>query len=154
MEKVVALCKRRGFVFQSSEIYGGVSGFYDYGPYGVQLKRNIRDLWWKQVVELRDDVVGLESTIIMHPEVWKASGHVDNFVDPLRQCEGECKKRWRADHVQGDRCPQCGGPLGEVRQFNLMFKTTLGPVEDSSALSCLRPEPAQGMFVDFTNVIH
>jgi len=154
MEKVVALCKRRGFVFQSSEIYGGISGFYDYGPYGVQLKRNLRDLWWKHVVELRDDVVGLESTILMHPEVWRASGHVDNFVDPLRQCEGECKKRWRADHVEGDRCPQCGGPLGEVRQFNLMFKTTIGPLEDSSAIAYLRPETAQGMFVDFKSVIN
>jgi glycyl-tRNA synthetase len=154
MEKVVALCKRRGFVFQSSEIYGGISGLYDYGPYGVQLKRNIRDLWWKHVVELRDDVVGLESTILMHPEVWEASGHVDNFADPLRQCEGECKKRWRADHLKGGRCPQCGGALGEVREFNLMFKTTIGPVEDSSAITYLRPETAQGMFVDFKNVIN
>ena len=154
MEKVVALCKRRGFIFQSSEIYGGVSGLYDYGPYGVQLKRNIRDLWWKHVVDQRDDVVGLESTILMHPAVWKASGHVDNFVDPLRQCEGKCKKRWRADHVEGDRCPECGGPLGENRQFNLMFTTQLGPVADSGSIAYLRPETAQGMFVDFKNVIN
>ena len=154
MEKVVALCKRRGFVYQSSEIYGGVSGLYDYGPYGVALKRAIRGLWWKHVVDLRDDVVGLESTILMHPEVWKASGHVDNFVDPLRQCEGECKRRWRADHVEGDRCPQCKGPLGEVRMFNLMFRTTIGPVEDSGSIAYLRPETAQGMFVDFKNVIN
>ena len=154
MEKVVALCKRRGFVFQSSEIYGGVSGLYDYGPYGVQLKRNLRDLWWRHVVDLRGDVVGLDTTILMHPEVWVASGHVQNFVDPLRQCEGECKKRWRADHVTGDRCPQCGGPLGEVRMFNLMFKTHIGPVEDSSSVAYLRPETAQGMFVDFKNVIN
>ena len=154
MEKVVALCKRRGFIFQSSEIYGGVSGLYDYGPYGVQLKRNIRDLWWKHVVDQRDDVVGLESTILMHPAVWKASGHVDNFVDPLRQCEGRCKKRWRADHVEGDRCPECGGPLGENRQFNLMFTTQLGPVADSGSIAYLRPETAQGMFVDFKNVIN
>ncbi|TMC13700.1 MAG: glycine--tRNA ligase [Chloroflexi bacterium] len=153
MEKVVALCKRRGFVFQSSEIYGGVSGLYDYGPYGVQLKRNLRDLWWRHVVDLRGDVVGLDTTILMHPEVWVASGHVQNFVDPLRQCEGECKKRWRADHVTGDRCPQCGGPLGEVRMFNLMFKTHIGPVEDSSSVAYLRPETAQGMFVDFKNGI-
>ena len=105
MEKVVALTKRRGFIFPSSEIYGGVSGFYDYGPYGVAMKRAIRDLWWRHMVELRDDVVGLESTLIMPSSVWAASGHLTNFVDPLRQCLGTCKKRWRADHVQGDRCP-------------------------------------------------
>ena len=154
MEKVVALCKRRGFIFQSSEIYGGVSGLYDYGPYGVALKRSIRELWWRHTVDLRDDVVGLESTILMHPSVWKASGHVENFVDPLRQCEGECKRRWRADHVEGDRCPHCGGALGETRQFNLMFRTNLGPVEDSGSGAYLRPETAQGMFVDFKNVIN
>ncbi len=154
MEKVVALCKRRGFIFQSSEIYGGVSGLYDYGPYGVALKRSIRELWWRHTVDLRDDVVGLESTILMHPSVWRASGHVENFVDPLRQCEGECKRRWRADHVEGDRCPHCGGPLGETRQFNLMFRTNLGPVEDTGSAVYLRPETAQGMFVDFKNVIN
>src|ERR1700716_2886317 len=154
MEKVVALTKRRGFIFPSSEIYGGVSGFYDYGPYGVAMKRAVRDLWWRHMVELRDDVVGLESTLIMPSEVWSASGHLTNFVPPLRQCEGECKKRWRADHVKGDRCPQCGGPLGEGRQFNLMFKTTVGPVEESSAVAYLRPETAQGMFVDFKNVVN
>ncbi|MDQ6691668.1 MAG: glycine--tRNA ligase [Candidatus Dormibacteraeota bacterium] len=154
MEKVVALCKRRGFIFQSSEIYGGVSGLYDYGPYGVALKRSIRELWWRHTVDLRDDVVGLESTILMHPSVWEASGHVENFVDPLRQCEGECKRRWRGDHVEGDRCPQCGGHLGEVRQFNLMFRTNLGPVEDAGSAAYLRPETAQGMFVDFRNVLN
>ncbi len=154
MEKVVALCKRRGFIFQSSEIYGGVSGLYDYGPYGVALKRSIRELWWRHTVDLRDDVVGLESTILMHPSVWEASGHVENFVDPLRQCEGECKRRWRADHVEGDRCPHCGGHLGEVRQFNLMFRTNLGPVEDAGSAAYLRPETAQGMFVDFRNVLN
>jgi len=154
MERVVALCKRRGFIFQSSEIYGGVSGLYDYGPYGVALKRNIRELWWRHVVDLRDDVVGLESSILMHPEVWAASGHVDNFVDPLRQCEGTCKRRWRADHVEGDRCPECKGPLGETRLFNLMFKTNIGPVEESGSVAYLRPETAQGMFVDFKNIIN
>jgi glycyl-tRNA synthetase len=154
MEKVVALCKRRGFIFPAGEIYGGVAGLYDYGPYGVQLKRNLRDLWWRHLVELRDDVVGLESTIVMHPEVWVASGHVDNFVDPLRQCEGTCKKRWRADQVEGDRCPQCGGALGPVRQFNLMFKTHLGPVADDASVAYLRPETAQGMFVDFKSVLN
>ena len=154
MEKVIALTKRRGFIYPSSEIYGGVAGLYDYGPYGVALRRAIRDLWWRHVVELRDDVVGLESTIIMHPEVWVASGHIVNFVDPLRQCLGECKKRWRADHVEGDKCPQCGGPLSEPRNFNLMFSTHLGPVQDSGSAAQLRPETAQGMFVDFKNVIN
>jgi len=154
MEKVVALTKRRGFIFPSSEIYGGVSGFYDYGPYGVAMKRAIRDLWWRHMVELRDDVVGLESTLIMPSAVWAASGHLTNFVDPLRQCLGTCKKRWRADHVQGDRCPECGGPLDEPRMFNLMFKTYVGPMEDTSSEVYLRPETAQGMFVDFKNVIN
>ena len=154
MDKVVALCKRRGFIYQSSEIYGGLAGFYDYGPYGVALKRAIKDLWWRHVVELRDDVVGLESTILMHPEVWVASGHVSEFADPLRQCEGRCKKRWRADHVEDDRCPECGGPLGETRRFNLMFRTHVGPVEDSASIVYLRPETAQGMFVDFKNIIN
>ena len=154
MEKVVALCKRRGFVYPSSEIYGGLSGFYDYGPYGIALKRNIRALWWRHNVELRDDVVGLESTLIMHPEVWVASGHVDNFVDPLVQCLGECKRRYRADQLSSDRCPQCGGELSEPRMFNLMFATNIGPVEDSASRAYLRPETAQGMFVDFKNVLN
>ena len=153
MEKVVALTKRRGFIYPSSEIYGGLSGFYDYGPYGVALKRAIRDLWWRHVVDLRDDVVGLESTLIMPSEVWAASGHLTNFVDPLRQCLGKCKKRWRADHVSGDRCPDCGGPLTEPRLFNLMFKSNVGPLEDSASEVYLRPETAQGMFVDFRNVL-
>ena len=154
MEKVVALTKRRGFIFPSSEIYGGVSGFYDYGPYGVAMKRAIRDLWWRHMVELRDDVVGLESTLIMPSAVWAASGHLTNFVDPLRQCLGTCKKRWRADHVKGDTCPECGGPLDEPRMFNLMFRTYVGPMEDTSSEVYLRPETAQGMFVDFKNVIN
>jgi glycyl-tRNA synthetase len=154
MEKVVALTKRRGFIFPSAEIYGGLSGFYDYGPYGVALKRAIRELWWRHMVDLRDDVVGLDSTLIMPSEVWAASGHLTNFVDPLRQCLGTCKKRWRADHVVGDKCPECGGPLSEARQFNLMFKTNVGPVEDSSSTVYLRPETAQGMFVDFKNVLN
>ena len=153
MDKVVALTKRRGFIYPSSEIYGGVSGLYDYGPYGVALKRAIRDLWWRHVVELRDDVVGLESTLIMPSDVWAASGHLEHFVDELRQCEGKCRKRWRTDHISGDRCPDCGGPLGEPRLFNLMFKTQIGPVEDSASVAYLRPETAQGMFVDFKNVL-
>jgi glycyl-tRNA synthetase len=154
MDKIVALTKRRGFVFPSSEIYGGLSGFYDYGPYGVALKRAIRDLWWRHMVELRDDVVGLESTLIMPSEVWAASGHLTNFVDPLRQCLGECKRRWRADQVTGPQCPACGGQLSESRMFNLMFKTFVGPAEDSSSIAYLRPETAQGMFADFKNVLN
>ncbi len=154
MEKVVALAKRRGFVYPSSEIYGGINALYDYGPYGVALRRNIRQLWWRHVVDLRDDIVGLESTIIMHPEVWVASGHVATFNDPMVDCLGTCKKRWRADHLKTDRCPECGGPLSEPRMFNLMFKTHVGPVEDAASVAYLRPETAQGMFVDFKNVLN
>jgi glycyl-tRNA synthetase len=154
MEKVTALSKRRGFVFQSSEIYGGINAIYDYGHYGVALRRNIRNLWWRHMVELREDVVGLESSVIMNPEVWVASGHVSGFSDPLVDCLGECKQRWRADHIEGDRCPKCGGPLSQPRQFNLMFKTYIGPVEGEGAQVYLRPETAQGMFVDFKNVIN
>jgi glycyl-tRNA synthetase len=154
MEKVTALCKRRGFVFQSSEIYGGINAIYDYGPYGVALRRNIRNLWWRHMVELRDDVVGLESSVIMNPAVWAASGHLSGFTDPMVDCLGECKQRWRADHLTSDRCPNCGGPLSEPRQFNLMFKTFIGPVTDAAAEVYLRPETAQGMFVDFKNVLN
>ncbi len=155
MEKVVALCKRRGFVYPSSEIYGGMQALYDYGPYGVALKRNLRELWWRHTVDLRDDVVGLESTIIMHPNVWVASGHVAGFADPLVECQGRCRKRWRADHLEDPaKCPECGGPLSAPRQFNLMFKTHVGAVEDSASVAYLRPETAQGMFVDFKNVIN
>src|SRR5919202_6006244 len=154
MEKVTALCKRRGFVYPSSEIYGGINALYDYGPYGVALRRNIRNLWWRHMVDLREDVVGLEYTIIMHPEVWVASGHVGSFTDPMVDCLGECKKRWRADHLTSDRCPECGGPLSQARQFNLMFRTFIGPVEEAAAQVYLRPETAQGMFVDFKNVLN
>jgi glycyl-tRNA synthetase len=154
MEKVTALSKRRGFVFQSSEIYGGINAIYDYGHYGVALRRNIRNLWWRHMVELREDVVGLESSVIMNPEVWVASGHVAGFSDPLVDCLGECKQRWRADHIDGDRCPKCGGELSKPRQFNLMFKTFIGPVEGAGAQVYLRPETAQGMFVDFKNVLN
>lgn len=154
MEKVTALTKRRGFVYPSSEIYGGIGALYDYGPYGVALRRNIRDLWWRHVVDLRDDVVGLEASIIMNPQVWVASGHVSEFTDPMVDCLGTCKKRWRADHLTSDRCPECGGPLSEARKFNLMFKTFIGPVEDQAAQVYLRPETAQAMFVDFKNVLN
>ena len=155
MDRVVALCKRRGFVFPSSEIYGGIGALYDYGHYGVALRRNLRNLWWRHIVDLRDDVVGLEASIIMNSRVWQASGHLGaGFADPMVECMGECKRRWRADHLNGDRCPECGGPLSAPRQFNLMFKTHVGPVEDEAALVYLRPETAQGMFVDFKNVLN
>jgi glycyl-tRNA synthetase len=154
MEKVVALCKRRGFVYPSSEIYGGIGAIYDFGHYGVALRRNIRDLWWRHTVDLRDDVVGLEAAVIMNPQVWVASGHVAGFADPLVECLGQCKKRWRADHLESNRCPECGGPLSEPRQFNLMFSTHIGPVADEAAQVYLRPETAQAMFVDFKNVVN
>ncbi|MBO0702637.1 MAG: glycine--tRNA ligase [Candidatus Dormibacteraeota bacterium] len=154
MDRVVALCRRRGFVYPSSEIYGGLNAVYDYGPYGVAMRRAIRDLWWRRTVEGRDDVVGLEASILMNPEVWVASGHVATFTDPLVDCLGTCRKRWRADHLDSDRCPECGGPLSAPRQFNLMFKTHIGPVEEDAAVVYLRPETAQGMFVDFKNVLN
>src|SRR5918911_239725 len=139
MDKIVALCKRRGFIFQSSEIYGGMASVYDYGHYGVLLKQNVKNEWWRAVLQERDDMVALDAAILMHPKVWEASGHLEGFTDPLVQCLGECKKRWRADHLreqqpEGElRCPECGGELSEPRQFNLMFKTYMGPVEDDAA---------------------
>jgi len=151
MEKLVSLCKRRGFVFQSSEIYGGLNSCWDYGPLGVELKRNVKEQWWKSVVRDRDDIVGLDSSILMHPHVWEASGHLGSFSDPLVDCKS-CKHRFRADHLQGDACPECGGELTGVRQFNLMFKTYMGPVEDRQSTVYLRPETAQGIFVNFKNV--
>jgi len=153
MDKVVALAKRRGFVFGSSEIYGGLSGFWDYGPLGVELKQNIKRLWWRSMVHLRDDVVGLDSALIMPPAVWAASGHLQNFNDPLVEC-GSCKRRFRADDIEGTRiCPECGGVLTEPRQFNTMFQTHVGPVADDASVAYLRPETAQGTFVNFKNVL-
>jgi glycyl-tRNA synthetase len=155
MEKVTALCKRRGFVYPSSEIYGGVGGLYDYGPYGVELRRSIRNLWWRHVVELRDDVVGIEASIIGPAALWAASGHLVNFTDPLVECRGTCRQRFRADHLEStERCPVCGGPLSEPRRFNTMFKTHIGPVEETASEVYLRPETAQGMFVNFKNVVN
>jgi glycyl-tRNA synthetase len=154
MQKVVSLCKRRGFIFQSSEIYGGLRSCYDYGPLGVELKRNVRDEWWRRVVHSREDVVGIESSIIMHPKVWEASGHVAGFTDPLVDCRA-CKARFRADRLDDPssrKCPACGGELTEARKFNLMFRTHLGPVEDDASVVYLRPETAQAMFVDFASV--
>ncbi len=152
MEKIVSLCKRRGFVFPSSEIYGGIGSCWDYGPMGVELKRNVKDAWWKAIVQERDDIVGIDTSIMMHPKVWKASGHVDSFTDPLVECKS-CHLRWRAGEINNQLCPKCGGELTEPRMFNLMFKTFMGPVEEEASTIYLRPETAQGMFVNFENVI-
>ncbi len=156
MEEIVSLCKRRGFIFQSSEIYGGFASTWDYGPLGVELKRNVKEEWWKSVVRQRDDMVGLDAAILMHPKVWKASGHVDTFNDPLVDCK-KCNGRFRADHVDlSAPCPTCGevGSFTEPRQFNMMFRTAVGPVEkeDGSNIAYLRPETAQGIFANFVNV--
>jgi glycyl-tRNA synthetase len=183
MDVLVSLCKRRGFVFQSSEIYGGTGSCWDYGPLGVELRNNIKRLWWRDFVQQRDDMVGLDASILMHPTVWRASGHVDNFTDPMVDCR-ECKRRFRADQVdelawthfcpatKGNKftvpagepckhcgarstlCPECGkGELTAPRRFNLMFKTFMGPVEEEAAVTYLRPETAQGIFVNFDNVL-
>ena len=157
LEKLVSLCKRRGFIFQSSEIYGGLASTWDYGPLGAELKRNVKDSWWRTMVLGRDDMVGLDSAIMMHPDVWRASGHVDSFTDPLVECT-VCHKRWREDQLEGENgaetvCPDCGGKLGASRMFNLMFKTFMGPVEEEANVVYLRPETAQGIFVNFANVV-
>jgi len=168
---LASLCKRRGFIFQSSEIYGGINGFWDYGPLGTELKRNVRDAWWKNVVQNRENVVGLDASIIMHPTVWEASGHVGGFADQLIDCRA-CKKRYKADQLceeqgqdliktedqftlpDGIKCPSCGSEdLTEPRAFDLMFKTFIGPVEDESSRTYLRPETAQGIFVQFANIL-
>jgi len=152
MEKIVSLCKRRGFVFPGSEIYGGLANSFDYGPLGVELKNNIKNLWWKKFVHERDDMVGIDAALIMNPKVWEASGHLKEFSDPLVECE-KCKRRFRADHIEGKKCPDCGGKLSEPRQFNLMLKTFLGVTEDSASTVYFRPETAQAMFVDFKNIL-
>jgi glycyl-tRNA synthetase len=152
MEKVVNLCKRRGFVFPSSEIYGGFRSTYDYGPLGVLMLRNVKDAWWRTMIQLRDDVVGLDSAILMSPKIWEASGHVSNFTDPLVDCR-KCKERWREDQIEG-ACPNCGSTdLTPARAFNLMFQTNVGPVADEGSVAYLRPETAQGIFVNFLNVL-
>jgi len=151
MEKIVSLCQRRGFIFPSSEIYGGLSSCWDYGPLGVELKRNVKEAWWRANVQQRDNVVGLDTAILMHPDIWRASGHIEGFSDPLVDCKN-CHQRWRADELEDNKCPSCGGDLTDPRQFNLMFKTFMGPVEDESSVVFLRPETAQGMFVNFQNV--
>jgi len=169
MDKMMSLSKRRGFMFQSSEIYGGLGSTWDYGPLGVELKRNVKEAWWRSVVTDRDDMVGLDAAILMHPQVWVASGHVENFSDPLVECK-ECNSRFRQDHLLEEtgidpespkaetalkdlRCPNCGSELGPPRRFNLMFKTFIGPVEDTANEVFLRPETAQGIFVNFKNVL-
>ena len=151
MDKILSLSKRRGFVFQSSEVYGGLGSTWDYGPLGVELKRNVKEAWWRAVVVERDDVVGLDAAILMHPRVWEASGHVENFSDPLVECR-QCHRRFREDQLDANRCPECNGELTEPRRFNLMFRTFMGPVEDSGNEIFLRPETAQGIFVNFQNV--
>jgi len=153
MNKLTSLCKRRGFVFQSSEIYGGVGSVYDYGPLGVELKNNLRQAWWREMVHRRADIEGLDAGILMNSRVWEASGHVEGFTDPLVECRN-CHRRFRADELEGVQCPSCGmsGTFTEPRQFNLMFKTFMGPVEDEGAVAYLRPETAQGIYVNFRNV--
>jgi len=160
MSKLVSLCKRRGYIFQSSEIYGGLDSCYDYGPLGVELKKNVKAFWWKSMVQMRDDIVGIDASILMHPRIWEASGHVAGFVDPLVDCK-TCKGRFRADQLESTPCPQkpskmvnqCGGELTDVRQFNLMFKTSMGALEKASSTVYLRPETAQGIYVNFNNVL-
>jgi glycyl-tRNA synthetase len=152
MSKMVSLTKRRGFIFPASEIYGGFGNFYDYGPLGVLLKTNVKAAWLRAMVQERDDVIPIDSAIIQHPRTWEASGHVAGFTDPMVDCK-KCGKRWRADHIEGDTCPECGGELTEARQFNLMFKTHVGPVEDAASVAFLRPETAQGIFLEFKNVL-
>jgi glycyl-tRNA synthetase len=154
MDRIVNLAKRRGLIFPSSEIYGGFRSTWDYGPLGVLLKRNVKDAWWRSMVQLRDDIVGLDASILMAPKVWEASGHVATFTDPLVDCRN-CKERFRADHLPASgACPNCGSKdsFTEARHFNLMFKTFVGPVEDDAAVAYLRPETAQGIFVNFKNV--
>ncbi len=155
LEDIVSLCKRRGFIYQGSEVYGGLSGTWDYGPLGVILKRNIMQLWWKLFVEDRDDMYGIDAAILMNQKVWQASGHVDTFTDPLVECSN-CKSRLRQDKLDDpNKCPNCGktGTFSEPRAFNMMFKTTVGPVDDEGAVSYLRPETAQGIFTNFKNVV-
>lgn len=152
MEKIVSLSKRRGFIYQGSEIYGGLAGTWDFGPYGVALRNNIKNLWWKKFVTDREDMYGVDAAILMNQNVWKASGHVGGFSDPLVECK-KCKRRFRADHLEDKKkCPECGGELGEEKQFNMMFKTHVGATEDDASVSYLRPETAQGMFVNFKNI--
>jgi len=155
LDDIVSLAKRRGFIYQGSDVYGGLSGTWDYGPLGVALKRNIMQLWWKMFVEDRDDMYGVDAAILMNQKVWQASGHVDTFTDPLVECSN-CHGRFRADKLaDSNKCPTCGkeGTFGEAKQFNMMFKTNVGPVDDESSISYLRPETAQGIFTNYKNIV-
>ena len=153
MEELVSLCKRRGFIYQTNELYGGMQGVYDYGPLGVELKNNLKQAWWSSMVYERDDIEGLDSSILTHPNVLKYSGHEETFTDPLVDCK-ECKSRFRADHIDNNKCPSCGSDnLTDPRPFNLMFKTTIGPVDDGASFAYLRPETAQQIFTNFKNVV-
>jgi glycyl-tRNA synthetase len=157
MDKLISLCKRRGFIFQSSEIYGGLASAWDYGPLGVELKNRLQSFWWKSMTQLHDNIAGIDAAIMMHPRVWEASGHVENFTDPLVDCK-KCKLRFRADMIDEKNmkdhvCPECGGELTDPRNFNLMFKTHMGPVEDDGSVVYLRPETAQGIYVNYKNVM-
>ena len=155
MDKIVSLCRRRGFIFQSSEIYGNLNGAYDYGPLGVELKNNIRDMWWKEMTQLHSNIVGLDASILMHPRVWEASGHVSNFSDPMVDCK-VCKSRFRADQIDLEAaCPTCGNKesFTEPRDFNLMFESHIGAARDAANVVYLRPETAQGIYVNFKNVL-
>ena len=154
MQAVVSLSRRRAFLFQSSEIYGGLNGCWDYGPLGVELKRNVKQAWWQDMVVSRMDVVGVDCSILMNPRVWEASGHVQSFTDPMVDCL-QCRGRFRADHIQNKQCPTCGtkDKFTDVRQFNLMFKTHVGALEDSSSIAYLRPETCQGIFANFCNIV-
>jgi glycyl-tRNA synthetase len=152
MDKLVSLCKRRGFIFQSSEIYGGINSCYDYGPLGIELKKNIKDVWWRSMIYEREDIEGVDASILMHPKVWEASGHLEGFTDPLVDCKN-CKNRFKADQLKDNtKCPKCGGELTEIRKFNLMFKTFMGPVENEANVVYMRPETAQGIYVNFHNI--
>jgi glycyl-tRNA synthetase len=153
LKDIANLCKRRGFIFQDSEIYGGIGSIWDYGPLGVELKKNLKDQWWKSMVYDRDDVEGLDAAILMNPETWKASGHVGSFADMMSDCR-ECKRRFRIDQLKGKNCPECGGELTEPKSFNLMFKTQVGSVEGQAQDVYLRPETAQGIFVNFENILN
>lgn len=153
MEKIISLCKRRGFIYQGSEIYGGLAGTWDYGHYGLILKNNVKNLWWKKFVSDREDMYGVDTALLMNQKVWQATGHATNFSDPLTECK-KCKRRFRTDQIPDKKkCPECGGELGEEKQFNMMFKTHVGANEDDTSISYLRPETAQGMFVNFKNIV-
>jgi glycyl-tRNA synthetase len=152
MDTIVSLCKRRGFIFQSSEIYGGLGSAWDYGPLGVEYKNNVKRLWWRDNVQLRDDMVGVDAAISMHPKVWEASGHVASFSDPFTGCLS-CGRHYRADQIQGLICPHCGGKMSEPKPASLMLEVFLGPVKETATKTYLRPETAQGIFVNFDSVL-